>query len=121
MKDFIENILLNIYFISSPKWWIMNHPFNKELDELLISKINNYEITDLNGYTCKIGGIEVWIKNYPYAYGRIYNGLNGDLTHNQIVSSIRPSRSTIFKLKRKVDKYKEKRKANKKRIKIDAF
>lgn len=40
--------------------------WDKRLNELLDT---NPEVTDYSGMTVKLGGIRIWVSNYPYAYG----------------------------------------------------
>ena len=45
------------------------------------------EIKNINEYTARVGGVLIWIGNYPYSYGYPRN------------MDIRPSRRTIFRLR----------------------
>lgn len=53
----------------SPKFWFQNEPTCKEWDAILNEQIDKYEVEVLDKYTAKIGNLEVWISNYPYAFG----------------------------------------------------
>ena len=56
--------------------------------------LDNFEITDIDDFTCKLGEVTIWIENRPYGSGWLYNS---KLTH------LRPSRLTIKRLLKKVD------------------
>ena len=83
--------LRNLQFLFKPSYWLMNKPFNKEVDEIVNELLDKYELTDIDNIecTCKLGKATIWIANRPYASGTLYDT---DL------SKFRPSRLTIKKL-----------------------
>lgn len=62
------------YRLFRPCFWIQNEPTNWEWDAVLNAKLDENPDIELsrNGHTVFIGGIEVWVSNYPYAYGYPY-------------------------------------------------
>lgn len=71
----------------------MSHPYSREWDIMLnklLDKEDNVKI--VSGFTARVGGIDVWIGNYPYAYG------------NPEQLDVRPSRATIERLHKAVIK-----------------
>ncbi len=85
---------LKIIFI--PAFWMMNYKFSEEWDTIVNNLMDNFEPNNfkLTEYTATFYGTEIWIRNYPYAYGRTYKG-----------TTVRPSRFTIIKLKNFIDTY----------------
>lgn len=61
-------------------------PFSEEWDEFLRAEIPN-GVKRLDDYYVEIGGLSVWVENYPYAFGRPSDG-----------PRVRPSRETIILL-----------------------
>lgn len=83
--------LLNLQFIFKPTYWLMNYPYNKEVDKIINELLDKYEMTDLdsNRATVKLGNATIWVENRPYASGRLYN---------TELACYRPSRLTIKKV-----------------------
>ncbi len=76
----------------NPRWWVMNNIYNEKWDRELNYLLDNYKLKDIDNYTAALNGVEIWISNYPYAYGTVHtNGHYG-----------RPSRSTIYRLRQRV-------------------
>jgi hypothetical protein len=70
----------------------MNNIYNEIWDRELNNLLDNYKLKDIDNYTATLNGVEIWIGNYPYAYGTVHtNGHYG-----------RPSRSTIYRLRQRV-------------------
>jgi len=78
--------LKNLKFIFMPSYWLMNHPYNKEVDMMINGLLDDYEFTNIGEYDAKLGATTIWIENHPYASMRLYNS-------NLIM--FRPSRLTI--------------------------
>jgi hypothetical protein len=71
-----------------PRYWNVNYSVDKHWDKRLRSLINaNACVERLRRCVGKIGGFEVWIGNYPYAFGSPYE------------SDCLPRRRTIIMLK----------------------
>lgn len=85
--------LRNLQFIFKPHYWLMNKPFSKEVDEIVIELMDKYELANCNDFTCQLGNATIWIANRPYASGSLYG---------TALENYRPSRLTI---KRLLDKY----------------
>jgi hypothetical protein len=90
--------LLNLGFrIINPVFWIQNEPTCWRYDHHLRQALNdpdcNIEIID--SYTAKINGVQVWINNYPYAFGNLWPS-----NYKEVL----PSPLTRLKLKRILDK-----------------
>lgn len=56
-----------------PGYWIQLHRTVAEWDAFLAGAIATGEITEINKHTCKVGGVRVWIANWPHAYGHPYD------------------------------------------------
>ena len=69
-----------------PRFWLMNCQYDASWDKFV--KNNIHTLCDIDNYTGKIGGKEIWLANYPYGYGQPYPPLR-----------VRPSRSTILRLR----------------------
>lgn len=58
------------YRLTHPSFWLQNvktcYYWDEKLNQLLDK---NPEVTSLTPLTCSLNGFEVWIGNYPYAYG----------------------------------------------------
>lgn len=74
------------------------HKFSAEWDSTLNMLIDkHWQTAESDGYTVKLGPVEVWIANSYYAYG---NGYFGEITAKQ--KGKRPSLKTMFRLARLV-------------------
>jgi hypothetical protein len=89
----LKNFVSNLQFISKPDYWLMNYPFDKEWDDELNSLLTNYPFTDIGDYHAKLGSTNIWIRNHPYASFR-----------KSASGSYRPSRLTILKAKKLLDR-----------------
>lgn len=49
------------------------YPYSEDWDRALNEALDKYPITDIGTHTCQIGPYTVWVANYPYASGRLYN------------------------------------------------
>lgn len=99
----LKHFWLNLQFIFMPNYWSMLYPYSEEWDMVLshLMETQKPEIPPQNSldqlyYTVFFGEIEVWIQNYPYAYGGPYI--------NQQKKKMRASRLTMLKLNRIVQK-----------------
>lgn len=88
----------SLQFIFRPKFWLMNHPYNKHWDEQLNKLLDRVDVKPVDDFTHTIGGVGVWTSNYPYAYGHLYRGSRANY--------YRPSRLTILRLRDAVEKCK---------------
>lgn len=78
MKYFFKVLL-------TPSCWFRLRPYSKEWDAHLNKLLFSEKFTDINSRTAKIGGIEVWIANHPYA----------SMSPNQ-GPEVLPKRATVF-------------------------
>jgi hypothetical protein len=96
----INKHLLTIYFIINPRWWVMNDSYIEEWDRELNHLLDNYKLKDIGRHTAVLNGVEVWIANYPYAYGTPCSKSSMSYLYNH--TNARPSRWTIYRLRQRV-------------------
>ena len=98
----MSKFLLTLYFIINPRWWIMNDSYSPIWDKKINDLLDKYKF-EPDGHkniTAKLGDLTIWLGNYPYAYGTLYNINNISYTFT-ISSGPRPSRYTIWRMKRR--------------------
>lgn len=54
-----------------PRYWMQNYPSDKEWDKILNHLMDTCE-PEFDHMTVRFGPIEVWVSNYPYAFGYPY-------------------------------------------------
>jgi|VirMetMinimDraft_7_1064189.scaffolds.fasta_scaffold133341_1 hypothetical protein len=93
----IINWFLSLQFIFKPSYWLMNNPYSKELDDIILELLDKYDFKDIDSFkaTAKLGNAIIWIENRPYSCITLYET---PLEH------YRPSRLTILKALKKLDK-----------------
>jgi hypothetical protein len=86
--------LRNLQFIFKPQYWLMNYPYNVEVDKIVNELLDNHELTDLSSSQCtaKLGKATIWVENRPYASARLCGTQLEDY---------RPSRLTVKRLLKK--------------------
>lgn len=52
-----------------PRFWIQNKKTFLPWDRALNRALDTHLITQVGAHTCQVGPFEVWISNYPYAFG----------------------------------------------------
>ena len=52
-----------------PRFWFQNKPTFRPWDYALNKALDKQGITEVGAHTCRVGPFEVWISNYPYAFG----------------------------------------------------
>lgn len=62
-----------LYRLIRPNFWIQNYRTDYLYDDLLNGVLGKSEIEIVDKFTVKIDGIEIWVSNYPYAYGHLYH------------------------------------------------
>lgn len=63
IKDFL-------WVLVRPGYWISNYPTCKKLDRFILHHISKgTEPIILNDYYVKLGKRDLWVQNYPHAYG----------------------------------------------------
>ena len=88
IRDFLR-------YLVRPRFWLMRYPYNAAWDAALNHAMDaDAPTTHIDAYTAKVGPFCVWVSNWPYAYGRLYRPDLG----------VRPSRRTIERLRRHVDR-----------------
>ena len=94
MKYFLKSLL--------PLHWIRNHSTDEEWDALILSFLENPVFSEPEykglGYVLKLNGVEIWVENYPYAFGSPAD------TSGTSYAKL-PSRRTVIKLKEALDNY----------------
>lgn len=95
----MKKMIKNLQFLFRPTFWLMNYPYDKKWDKQLNELMDKFEPefdrpSSIDGKIAivKFGGCQVWIENYPYAYGTPYDFYRS-------VDKVRPSRLTILRLR----------------------
>jgi len=66
----MKNIKEKIIVIINPKYWLSSYSTNKYWDKALLKMIEDKAEIKRNGeHRVTIGDRDVWIGNYPYAFG----------------------------------------------------
>lgn len=94
-KRFWKWLLNFLFVLVRPNCWMANHGVDLYWDGLLNEMLDNpkFEAVRFGGqYTVKLNGYEIWISNFPYAYGRPY-------TKNGPINFL-PRRRTRYRLQR---------------------
>lgn len=83
---------MNNFFriITTPRCWLRNCRTDQIWDATLNSLLDNHDVKIINRHYVKIGGVSVWVANYPYAYG----SCNSDYFDRDVL----PKRGTVFRL-----------------------
>jgi len=66
MKFDIKEFLAKLF---QPEFWMQNHPTSAEWDRELNDMLDNHSVVIKSNFVCEIDGVEIWIQNYPYAFG----------------------------------------------------
>lgn len=93
----IRTILDTLTIIINPLHWISNDSYDSQWNEDLNYLLANNNFTDIGECTAKLGNNLIWIANHPYASFQSYG-------YNISKESGRPSKLTIIRAKRKLDK-----------------
>lgn len=91
--------LKELQFLFMPHYWVLNHPYNKQVDEFIKYLLDNYEFTNIGDHTATLGNVTIWISNHPYASMTLYG-------YRYALEKYRPSRLTIKRAKQKLEKAK---------------
>jgi hypothetical protein len=94
-KTAVISWFLSLQFIFKPKWWIMNKPYSKEVDLIIISLLEKYNFENISESKCtaQLGKATIWIENRPYSC---------ILLRDTCIEKYRPSRLTILKALKKL-------------------
>lgn len=96
MKKIFKKIKLMLIVICMPSFWIRIGRYSKYWDEIIRSLIDSKQEIDKESYnihSIKIGEWKIWVSNYPYAFGYLYN-----------CDQLLPSRRTCYLLKKYIEK-----------------
>lgn len=55
-----------------PKYWFQNDPTDWAWDEALNALLDRHKVQENSSSTVKVGKAIIWVGNYPYAYGNLY-------------------------------------------------
>lgn len=89
----MRKLLRSLKYLFKPNFWVMVEPYSRQWDIKLnemLDKENSVRV--VSEFWVDVGGIKVWIGNYPYGYG------------NPELIGVRPSRATIERLREAVIK-----------------
>lgn len=94
----ITNFIKSLKFIFMPHYWLMNYPYNAGWDKYLNRLLDDHEFENIGSLTCRLGDVEIWCGNHPYASFSPY------MTNMRETASFRPSRLTIQRAMKKLKK-----------------
>lgn len=101
MKKFLSDMLMNVRIILSPTHWISVYPTNKVWDKKLQTLLENPQFEFVSAGRISLNGIQIWIENYPYAYGS--KCIETGYTFNKI--NLLPTRKTRIRLRKAVNDF----------------
>ncbi len=83
--------------ILDPNFWVRNYEVSDELSDYIENLIdNNAECEIIHPYIIKLGEAELWVANWPYAYGQVmYGAISFEAT-----CTFLPRRKTALKLRK---------------------
>lgn len=64
MMNWLKDV---VFTITHPSFWFMNYPYSAAWDAELRQLLSTTVFTDVTEYTAKLGGIRIWVANYPFA------------------------------------------------------
>ena len=94
--EWFEDLLISLWVLINPKYWIMNYPYSEEWDIELNRLMDEHTFIIVDRFTAKLGDRLIWITNYPYASFRDYTMRTS--TYG------RSSRKTIFRAMKKLNR-----------------
>lgn len=62
------------YRLLRPRHWLRAYPTSLTWDAFVLRAIASGDVERICDYTAKVGGVMVWVANFPYGYGRRYPG-----------------------------------------------
>lgn len=83
----------------APRFWLQNYPTDWEWDATLNRLLDTHDPKP--GYmTVSLGGVDVWVSNWPYSYGYPYtprmDGLPSVATRKRLRAAIRRREREAF-------------------------
>lgn len=118
MKYIFTPIDYIIFVLCNPLMWFSIETSSKKVNAIvnkLIQQYNEGKLTIFAGeynarFTFKNGAfIDVWIENFPYAYGKIHDSKGVDISSLKLYDNL-PYRYTRIKLHRLIKKVKKQQK-----------
>ena len=100
-KTAVISWFLSLQFIFKPSYWLMNYPYSKEVDKIILELLKDNEFTDYctaTKATANLGKAVIWVENRPYASIRL---------DGTCLEKYRPSRLTVLKALNKLKKLDE--------------
>ena len=98
----MNKFILTLYFILNPKWWTMNYNYSKQWDIVINQLLDTHKLQIIDQYRAKLGNIEIWISNYPYASCVLSPLSEYKRGEFYIYRKVRPSRYTIYRLHKRL-------------------
>lgn len=90
------NIKHFFFFLVRPTFWVQNYPTSDIVDDLIRNlDWNDVEVT--SEYHVKVGGVELWRANHPYASFQVCGLLPKRMTRYMLMK----------KIKKEIDAYEE--------------
>lgn len=86
----MDRIKTVLRILMTPKCWARNYLTHKKWDKALREQLLNPVFTEISEHSVKLNGVEIWVANYPYAYGSQYSSRTRE--------KYLPSRATVFLL-----------------------
>ena len=72
----MNNILYFARIILDPRYWIKNERTDYDYNESVKLQLENANFKRFSSYRVDLNGVALWVKNYPYSYGGLYDRLN---------------------------------------------
>lgn len=119
MEKLVEKITTFFTFFFSNFIYEYSEEWDNKINELLKTEepfLGRPNCIDGQYYTIHLGDVQIWIQNYPYGFGKQYINKGN---HFQTID-VRPSKTTIRRLKKIADELKRKERF-KKRVDINNF
>lgn len=118
VKEISSNIFWQLYFLGRFSIYRYDSRYdifiNRLIDGNLLRFKDSEDYNEDNPHCLHYKNLRVWIANYPYGFGNPYIKVRKDKGFLPRTYKIRPSKKTIFRLKRYVDNYLKEYKRDKK-------
>jgi hypothetical protein len=62
-----------------PPYWIQNKRTSRDWDKHLNELLDSYPVEIVTSHVASVGGVHVWVCNFPYAYGSPYRPIEIDV------------------------------------------
>jgi hypothetical protein len=83
-----------LFRLTHPSFWLQNVRTSYEWDAQLRQLMQEHGVRRIDNCTADVGGVTIWIKNYPYGFGkRFMSPLNGlpipaPITRRRIIEAL---------------------------------